>query len=83
MLNDPPPTTSPDRIKGNVSEATKKLLSNPALFFRGRSELRTLPNFGDDIHRRLVVTEASITNKREEERKTEAIVVFELVVTEG
>jgi acyl-coenzyme A thioesterase 13 len=83
MSNDPPPTTSPEKIKGNASEATKELLSNPAHFFQGRRELRSLPVFGDDIMRKVIATEANIVNKREDEQRKEAIVVFELHVTEG
>ncbi|KAF5363618.1 hypothetical protein D9756_000113 [Leucocoprinus leucothites] len=60
MSSVPPPTISPDRIKGNASDGAKELLSNPAAFFQGRQELRTLPVFGDDINRRVVVTEANI-----------------------
>lgn len=82
MSSVPPPTISPDRIKGNASDGAKELLSNPAAFFQGRQELRTLPVFGDDINRRVVVTEANIVPKREDERKKEAIVVVELEVTE-
>jgi hypothetical protein len=104
MSNVPPPTTSIDTIKGNACEATKELLSNPALFFQGRPKPdalpvsgddiavryysthpppRILPVFGEDILRRLIVTEVSISNKQEDQRKKEAIVIFELDVTEG
>ncbi|KAJ3574676.1 hypothetical protein NP233_g1594 [Leucocoprinus birnbaumii] len=82
MLERPPPTTSPDNIKGNASNATRELLCNPAAFFQGRYE-RNVPPFGNDILTKAIVTEASIVSKREDELKKEAIVVIELEVTEG
>lgn len=84
MSDESQPAISPDRIKGNASPAVKKILSNPGAFFGWRTEKPRLhPVFCDGINRRLVVTEASVEKKREDERKKEAIVVIELDVTEG
>ncbi|KXN88989.1 Acyl-coenzyme A thioesterase 13 [Leucoagaricus sp. SymC.cos] len=82
MIGIPPPTTSPDKIKGNASAATREILSNPAALFAGKPGSRTVPTYEDEMMRRAVVTEARIANKREDERKKEAIVVVELEITE-
>ncbi|KAF9449046.1 hypothetical protein P691DRAFT_813222 [Macrolepiota fuliginosa MF-IS2] len=83
MADELKPTISPDKIKGNVSSAVKELLSNPAAFFNWRSrKQRAQPLFCSSITERLVVTEANIEKKREDENKKEAIVVIELDVTE-
>lgn len=83
MSDTPQPTISPDQIKGNTSLDTRKLLSNPAAFFTRPSEPGRVPCYGDSIHRRFVVTEAYIQNKREDEKRKEAMVVVELDVTDG
>lgn len=83
MSNDFQPTISPDNIKGNASLECREFLSNPAAFLSRPSESLADPVFCDSIHRRLVVTEASIQNKQQDEKKKEAVVVVELDVTDG
>lgn len=83
MSNDFQPTISPDNIKGNASLECREFLSNPAAFLSRPSESLADPVFCDSIHRRLVVTEALIQNKQQDEKKKEAVVVIELDVTDG
>ncbi len=84
MSDGPQPTTTPEEIKGNASLVVKQFLCNPAAFFSGRlTGNRSRPVFCESIMERLVVTEANIANRREDEKKKESIVVIELDVTEG
>ncbi|XP_006456907.1 hypothetical protein AGABI2DRAFT_212117 [Agaricus bisporus var. bisporus H97] len=82
MSDTPEATISPDKIKGNASLEVRNLLSNPAAFFTRRSGPGGVPCFGDSIHRRMVVTEAYIQSKREDEQKKEAVVIVGLDVTD-
>ena len=70
-------------IAGNASDEIKQLAGNPGDFFANRSPVITSPIFGESVQRRLKVTEISIQKKKEEERKLEARMVFEIDVTEG
>jgi len=83
MSDGPQPTTTPEEIKGNASLVVKQLLCNPGAFFSGRlTENHSRAVFCNTILSRLVVTEADIANKREDEKKKEAIVVTEIDVTD-
>ncbi|KDR84348.1 hypothetical protein GALMADRAFT_220121 [Galerina marginata CBS 339.88] len=69
------------RIAGNAPDEIKQTIGDPSAFLANRRPFET-PIFGQSIQGRLKVTEISINNKAEEERKTEARVVMEVEVSE-
>ncbi|KAF5363617.1 hypothetical protein D9756_000112 [Leucocoprinus leucothites] len=70
-------------IKGNASDDIKRVLGNPAAFFRTfRTQDFNHQLFGDAISDRLVCTEISLHKKPEEPKKVEAKVVVEITVEE-
>ncbi|KAJ3574675.1 hypothetical protein NP233_g1595 [Leucocoprinus birnbaumii] len=71
-------------IKGNASDDIKRVLGNPAAFFRTfRTQDFNQQLFGDAISDRLVCTEISLYKKPEEPKKIEAKVVVEITVQEA
>ncbi|KAF9480158.1 hypothetical protein BDN70DRAFT_877903 [Pholiota conissans] len=70
-------------IAGNASDEIKQIVGDPGGFLTGRrNPQHNGPIFGEEIQRRLKVTEISIQKKAEEERKLEARYVVEIIVEE-
>ncbi|RDB19982.1 Acyl-coenzyme A thioesterase 13 [Hypsizygus marmoreus] len=72
------------RIAGNASEDVKRALAHPGAFFVNRAMLEGVkgPIFGETITNRMVVTEVSVEQKKEEPSRLEGKVVCELTVEE-
>ncbi|TFK28978.1 hypothetical protein FA15DRAFT_664624 [Coprinopsis marcescibilis] len=69
-------------IEGNASDEIKRMLSSTFDLFINPQGKKKGPIFGEDIQRRLVVTEISIVKKAEEPKKLEGRVVLECIVAE-
>ncbi|EAU82753.1 hypothetical protein CC1G_10658 [Coprinopsis cinerea okayama7 len=67
-------------VKGNAPEEIKRLLVSPYRLYK--SNQAQGPLFGEEIQKRLVVTEVSILQKAEEPLKQEGRVVLETDVAE-
>ena len=80
-----PSTFNPANISGNAPLELKALLGDAKNgVYSRRPQKFSSPIFGESIQERLVVSEMSINQNSDEEKRTEARMVFELDgVTEG
>ncbi|EDR00370.1 uncharacterized protein LACBIDRAFT_314361 [Laccaria bicolor S238N-H82] len=70
-------------IAGNASPEIKRFLGYPSLFFGSHMSANVdSPIFGEEIQKRIKVTELSVDEKREEASRLEGRVVAEIVVAE-